>query len=128
MLENLTELVLDHNRLDGQIPIELGRLAKLKQLGLAGNRLSGTAPSELGKLSSLTHLHLFSNPGLSGILPVTYTNLALEELLLEGTQLCVPRDDDYGAWLNQIPVKTVTTCSNLESTVLASLFNRNEWT
>ncbi len=124
LLENLTELVLDHNRLDGQIPIELGRLAKLKRLGLAGNRLSGTAPSELGKLSSLTHLHLFSNPGLSGILPVTYTNLALEELLLEGTQLCVPRDDDYGAWLNQIPVKTVTTCSNLESTVLASLFNR----
>lgn len=123
LLDDLTELVLDHNRLDGQIPVELGRLAKLKRLGLAGNRLSGNAPSELGKLSSLTHLHLFSNPGLSGILPVSYTNLALEELLLEGTQLCVPRDDDYGAWLDQIPVKSVTTCSNLESTVLASLYN-----
>ena len=30
------------------------------------------------------------------------------------------------AWLEQIPVKTATTCTNLESTVLASLFNRTD--
>ena len=123
MLEGLSELLLDHNRLEGRIPGELGRLARLKRLGLAGNRLSGNAPEELGKLAGLTHLHLYANPGLAGILPVSYTNLALEELLLEGTQLCVPRDDDYEAWLDQIPVKSVTTCSNLESTLLASLYN-----
>lgn len=123
LLEGLSELLLDHNRLGGRIPGELGRLARLKRLGLAGNRLSGNVPPELGKLAGLTHLHLFSNPDLAGILPVSYTNLALEELLLEGTQLCVPRDDDYDAWLDQIPIKSVTTCSNLESTVLASLYN-----
>ena len=126
MLEGLTELLLDHNRLTGQIPAEIGRLAKLKRLGLAGNRLSGGAPADLGKLASLSHLHLFSNPGLAGILPVSYTGLALEELLLEGTQLCIPRDDEYDAWLERIPVKTATTCTNLESTVLASLFNRTD--
>lgn len=95
MLDGLTDLALDHNRLEGAIPGELGNLANLKRLGLAGNRLSGGAPAELGKLTGLTHLHLFANPGLAGILPVSYTNLALEELLLEGTQLCVPLDDDY---------------------------------
>ena len=122
-LDDLTDLVLDHNRLEGQIPREIGRLASLRRLGLAGNRLSGAAPSELGQLAGLTHLHLFSNPGLAGILPVSYTNLKLEELLLEGTQLCVPDDVDYQAWLERIRVKTVATCSNLESNVLASLYN-----
>ena len=123
LLDNLTDLALDHNHLEGPIPGELGNLANLKRLGLAGNRLSGGAPAELGKLTGLTHLHLFANPGLAGILPVSYTNLALEELLLEGTQLCVPLDDDYQTWLGRIPVKTVTTCTNLESNVLVSLYN-----
>lgn len=129
-LDELTDLVLDHNRLEGRIPAELGRLAHLKRLGLAGNRLSGNAPAELGKLAGLTHLHLFSNPGLAGILPLSYTDLALEELLLEGTQLCVPGEDAYAAWLERIPVKTVTTCANLESVLLASLYNAtngNNW-
>ena len=123
MLDDLSELALDHNQLEGRIPPELGRLARLKRLGLAGNRLSGGAPAELGKLAGLKRLHLFSNPGLSGILPRSYTRLKLEELLLEGTQLCVPRDDDYETWLEQIPVKSATTCSNLESNVLAALYS-----
>ncbi|MCY3773565.1 MAG: Ig-like domain-containing protein [Gemmatimonadetes bacterium] len=123
MLDDLSELVLDHNQLEGQIPGDLGRLDKLKRLGLAGNRLSGSAPSELGQLANLTRLHLFSNPGLSGILPRSYTRLPLEELLLEGTRLCVPPDGGYEAWLAQIAVKTVTTCADLESSALATLYN-----
>ncbi|MCZ0940553.1 MAG: Ig-like domain-containing protein, partial [Caldilineaceae bacterium] len=123
LMDDLTELALDHNRLEGSIPSQLGLLTDLQRLGLAGNLLSGGVPSSLEKLSELTHLHLFSNPGLAGILPRSLTTLKLEELLLEGTQLCVPRDDDYENWLEQIPVKTVTHCTNLESNVLTSLYN-----
>ena len=123
LLDNLTELVLDHNRLEGGIPTQLSRLVQLKRLGLAGNRLSGGVPAILGRLTGLTHLRLFSNPGLSGILPRSFTSLQLEELLLEGTQLCVPQDDEYEAWLETIPIKTVATCTDLESRVLASLYN-----
>ena len=123
LIDDLTELVLDHNRLEGGIPSQLGLLADLRRLGLAGNRLSGGVPGSLEKLSELTHLHLFSNPRLAGILPRSLTTLKLEELLLEGTQLCVPQDDDYKTWLEQIPVKTVTSCSNLESNVLTLLYN-----
>ena len=130
LLDHLEELALDHNRLGGGIPSQLGLLANLKRLGLAGNRLSGGVPAFLGRLTGLTHLHLFSNPGLSGILPRSFTRLKLAELLLEGTRLCVPQDDDYAAWLEQIPVKTVATCANLESSVLASLYsatNGHNW-
>lgn len=130
LLDHLEELALDHNRLEGGIPSQLGLLANLKRLGLAGNRLSGGVPAFLGRLTGLTHLHLFSNPGLSGILPRSFTRLQLAELLLEGPRLCVPKDDDYEAWLEQIPVKTVATCSNLESSVLASLYsatNGHNW-
>ena len=123
LLDNLAELALDHNRLEGSIPSQLYLLANLKRLGLAGNRLSGGVPSILGRLTGLTHLHLFSNPGLTGIVPRSYTGLQLEELRLEGTQLCVPPDDDYEAWLAQIPVKAVAACSDLESSALASLYN-----
>ncbi len=122
LLNDLTELSLDHNGLEGGIPSQLGGLAGLKRLGLAGNRLSGGAPSALGSLSGLTHLRLFSNPDLAGILPRSYTNLQLEELLLEGTQLCVPQDADYAAWLETIRVKTVTPCANLESGALIALY------
>ena len=130
LIDDLTELVLDHNRLEGNIPSQLGLLTDLQRLGLAGNQLFGGVPSSLEKLSELTHLHLYSNPGLAGILPRSLTALKLEELLLEGTQLCVPWDDSYETWLEQIPVKTVTNCSNLESNVLTSLYNAtngNNW-
>ena len=130
LLNELTELSLDHNRLEGGIPAQLGSLARLKRLGLAGNRLSGGAPSTLGRLSGLTHLRLFSNPDLTGILPRSYTGLQLEELLLEGTNLCVQQDADYAAWLETIRVKTVTPCANLESGALIALYgatNGQDW-
>ncbi len=131
LLDNLEELALDHNRLEGSIPSQLYLLANLKRLGLAGNRLSGGVSRILGRLTGLSHLHLFSNPGLTGIVPRSWTGLQLKELRLEGTQLCVPPDDEYEAWLAQIPVKAVAACSDLESSVLASLYsaaNGQDWT
>ena len=79
----VTALQLVDNNLDGVIPPELGRLARLENLQLFGNPLTGPIPPELGKLSRLRRLYLFFTL-LSGTIPPELGNLqALEELWLE---------------------------------------------
>ena len=55
-------LYLDENRLNGEIPPELGRLSGLELLRLSNNRLGGGIPAELGSLTNLTSLFLNPNP------------------------------------------------------------------
>ena len=103
-LTNLQGLQLGLNELSGSIPPSLGNLAKLKALDLGFNRLSGSLPEALGNLSELTYLALWYNEDLSGPLPDTFPNLdKLESLILFNTSLCVPPDDAFRAWLEQIP-------------------------
>lgn len=64
----VTAIVLDVNRLDGEIPTELGRLTTLKRLGLGSNSIAGSIPTELGQLVELTSLGLQGNY-LVGSLP-----------------------------------------------------------
>ena len=131
LLTNLEELVLDHNRLTGALPAELSRLSSLKRLGLADNRLTGNVPSQFGQLTGLTHLRLFSNEGMVGVLPRSLTALSLEELLLDGTRLCAPRDVAFQSWLEGIAAKTVANCSELEREILAALYSATDgpgWT
>ncbi len=103
-------------------------------INLENNSLSGPLPSEIAILVNLKKLNLKNNQNLSGPLPRELTSLALQELSLVGTQLCVPPDDEFKAWLNAIPVRTTTTCSqpSLETLdALFALFNRtngSEWT
>ncbi len=103
-------------------------------INLENNSLSGLLPSEIAILANLKKLNLKNNQNLSGPLPRELTSLALQELSLVGTQLCVPPDDEFKAWLNDIPVRTVTTCSQptLETLdALFALFNRtngSDWT
>ena len=64
----VTALSLNYNRLNGELPSELGDLANLARLSLAGNQLTGTIPAELGSLTNLTVLSLNKNK-LSGTIP-----------------------------------------------------------
>ena len=119
---NLTKLeFIDFydNAFSGSIPSELGKLKSLKELILSRNRLSGTIPGELGQLAGLSMLSLAGNPGISGQLPNTLTDLNLEALHLGGTQLCAPLDEGIRTWLSGIPDYQVADCiPDIESTAI----------
>ncbi len=78
----------------------------VERLTLAGNNLAGGIPRDLGRLSSLRVLDLSGNPSLEGQLPGTVTELPLEILRLDGTQLCAPREAEFEDWMAQIPQKS----------------------
>ena len=120
-LANLTQLGLADNQLSGAIPPQLGSLANLTRLGLADNQLSGAIPPQLGNLANLQYLHLYSNQ-LSGSIPAELANLAnLQELWLGDTQLCVPTDAAFQAWLSGIGSKSgVVNCGLGDAAVSAS--------
>ena len=67
-LAKLEVLIIDMAGLTGEIPAELGNLANLTTLSLLDNGLSGAVPSELGNLANLTHLGLSYNH-LTGCIP-----------------------------------------------------------
>ena len=101
-LANLTVLSLFNNSLTGAIPPELGNLANLNTLWLERNSLTGPIPLELGNLANLTWLDLYTNP-LTGPLPLSLAELQLLQTFnYYDTDLCVPNDDSFRAWLNAI--------------------------
>ena len=89
----VVEVSLWLNKLEGQIPSDLGNLAKLERLNLILNSLSGEIPSELGMLANLEELTLLGNQ-LTGEIPSELDNLTnLEKLYLSvGNQFtgCIP--------------------------------------
>ncbi len=102
-LANLETLVISHNNLTGAIPSELGNLANLETLVISHNNLTGAIPSELGNLANLTGLYLEDNSDLFGPLPETLTALGkLQALNTINTQLCIPSDPAFLAWLQSI--------------------------
>jgi Leucine-rich repeat (LRR) protein len=48
--------LLQNNNINGLIPAEIGKLAKLKTLDLSSNHFSGEIPSSVGHLESLQYL------------------------------------------------------------------------
>ena len=81
------ELSLRANKLNGEIPAELGSIDTMSWLNLAGNQLSGEIPAELGSLASIETLLLPLNQ-LSGEIPAELGALTyLQGLFLAGNQL-----------------------------------------
>ena len=101
-MTNLTDLDLAHNQLTGNIPPELGNLAKLTDLSMSNNGLSGSIPPQLGNLTKLTSLWL-ADTQLSGSLPIPLENLTrLQMFYFFNTSLCEPSDTAFQAWLKGI--------------------------
>ena len=101
-LDNLGRLELDQNSLTGSIPAEFGHLVNLERMWLYNNPISGAIPPELGNLESLEVLLLY-NTLLAGPLPLALADLTLQAFVYNGTDLCVPLDDDFRSWLASIP-------------------------
>ncbi len=99
-MDNLRVLALPNNEIDGPLPGELGQADKLRMIRLENNRLSGPLPAGLGDAGALFRLWLQNNPDLSGPLPESMTALGkLEELIANGTGLCLPQTPAFRTWL-----------------------------
>ena len=84
---------------DGVATDDRGRVT---ELNLADFGLSGMIPMELGQLTNLAVLHLQNNTDLEGALPDSFLNLILMSINLDGTQVCVPQNDEFKMWLSGI--------------------------
>ena len=86
-LASLQGLDLSSSKLSGEIPPELGSLTDLRTLALNSSNLSGQIPPELGSLVNLRTLQLDYNK-LSGQIPPELRSLAnLQQLRLGDNQL-----------------------------------------
>ena len=124
-LSNLKILQLFGNNLTGAIPSQLGRLANLEILFLDENDLSGRLPDDLGRLGKLEWLWINDNEELRGALPLSLTQVPLKQFHYSGTQLCVPVDAAFRAWLAGIQHHegTGVECVQSERDILEALYN-----
>ncbi|GJU68616.1 leucine-rich repeat receptor-like tyrosine-protein kinase PXC3, partial [Tanacetum coccineum] len=93
----LQGLLLQHNKLYGEIPNDIGRLQILVKLNMSGNLINGSIPSSLSMLKKLTNLDLQANK-LSGEIPSSFGSMdSLLELQLGNNQL--------GGTIRSLPTK-----------------------
>lgn len=79
--------------------VQTNSLGQVTSLVLADNGLTGSLPPGMGNLSALKRLNLANN-ALTGRVPISIRRLALEAFEIEGTDLCIPGDLDFQAWLD----------------------------
>ncbi|XP_057836388.2 receptor-like protein 7 [Cryptomeria japonica] len=107
-LKGLMFLNLSMNNLSGIIPHSLGDMSRLESLDLSSNKLSGNIPSELQSLSSLAYLNL-SNNNLSGSIPQGGQMITFENTSYSGNpnlQGCpLPKNCNWPKFAPPPPVK-----------------------
>ena len=100
----VTSLDLGSNRLNGEIPAELGNLQRLKLLYINDNNLTGVLPQSLTGLPVLESFRFHNNSGL-----------------------CAPIDDAFQTWLQGIASVIGSSCAPEDSLddreVLVQLYN-----
>ena len=82
-------------------------LGNATELDLHGNSLAGRLPATLGDLTRMTVLRIGDNE-ISGRLPTRLAGLPLVEFEYAETELCVPVEEAFQAWLNTIPAHAGT--------------------
>ncbi|KAL3530867.1 hypothetical protein ACH5RR_010189 [Cinchona calisaya] len=106
----LTHLLIDQNRIGGNIPEEITYLVNLTYLGMGLNLLEGKIPTSIGVLSKLEDLVLESSqltgelPDSIGILPRELMELpSLTDMLnVSSNLLRGPLPLDFGNWSNLV--------------------------
>ena len=82
-------------------------LGHVTALNLSNNGLKGGFPGALGALKTLKEIRVDGN-GLGGRLPLSLMGLSLREFRYDGTDLCVPPDESFQAWLEGITLRSGT--------------------
>ena len=109
-------------------------LGRVTELDLTRNGLAGQLPPNLGDLARMTELRIAGNPDLSGRLPLSLDRLALRTLHYAGTGLCAPVYTSFRDWLGAIPSHegTDAECAPLsDREVLEALYDATgglDWT
>ncbi|KAH0992087.1 hypothetical protein GBA52_003570 [Prunus armeniaca] len=102
-LGNCRNLILNNNRLTGEIPFELFRCTNLKWISLTSKKLSGEIPKEFGLWTRLVVLQLGNN-SLGGQIPGELANCnSLVWLDLNSNRLTGEIHLDLGGSLGPIP-------------------------
>ena len=91
--DQIVRLDLSNNRLNGEIPVELGNMSNLAALFLFGNSLDGEIPAQLSKLSNLKRLFIGGNR-LGGCIPDGLKDVPNNDLIAVGLPLCGLTDAD----------------------------------
>ena len=109
----VVEVALSGNGLTGPLPPEIANLTELRAVDLADNDLSGPFPRSIAGLPELAELRLDRNPGLEGVLPFAFRELARVRVLLhDETGLCASPAPDFQAWYAAIEQTTGAVCEN----------------
>ena len=110
-LSSLTHLALGGNHLSGPLPAWFADLPLLESLVLDNNELTGPVPPIFGRMATLQELSLSNNAAMGGALPADMTALqGLGVLLAGGTDLCVPSDPAFQAWLAGVHKRRIASC------------------
>ncbi|MCY3764411.1 MAG: M66 family metalloprotease [Gemmatimonadetes bacterium] len=92
---------IEEENLDRWHGVQTDSIGRVSGLNLSGNGLSGYVPNALGLLANMKKLQLRDN-ALTGRLPLSLTELTLEEFDYGGTSLCVADDTSFQVWLSGI--------------------------
>lgn len=88
MSNTLEEMILSNAGLKGCLPVEIGRLNKLKVLDISSNSLVGALPQSISKMKKLEQLNVANNK-LMGDIPESICSLPkLENFTYSSNYLC----------------------------------------
>ena len=106
------DAVFDYSGWSG---VEVNGNDRVSGLDLSGVGLSGDITEAVWEFSALEELDLSDNPGLSGEVPLAVMYGELESLDISGSGVCVPRDEQFGQWLDSIDFTDNDNCGEDET-------------